>query len=347
MSSNLFDFKKAIQDSGKSIYDRLPLTHPLYIPTDILESLLNKGLKGKSLAGLPLRTRSKVVKSLVCEAIGYPIPDSFIKTQPRFLGQNFDTYVQKTSNLQIWNEEISAARRYVVIGVNEADVITKVKIIVGNQLAFYDKTGTITKKYQARFIDGNGENSKLVVSNDTLRLTPFIKGGAAKNFNHSPSAAPSEETLLSIEEIFNRLKTLIGTRFSNPGASKERTRGVELQKLVCTNLGYSKYEDTGQFPDVFNQILEVKLQTSPTIDLGLILPSSEEELYTGNDKFSSLQHKDARYAVFYGELEGDFVRLTQLVVVTGEAFFSRFQRFEGKVINGKIQLRLPNDFYDL
>lgn len=347
MPSNPNDFKKSISESGKSIFDRLPLTHDLYIPTDILESLLNTGLQGKSLAGLPLRTRSKVVKSLVCEAIGYPIPNSFAKTQPRFLGQNFDTYVQKTNNLQIWNEEVSATRRYVVIGVNEADVITRVKIIVGTQLAFYDKTGTITKKYQARFTEGNGENCQLVTSKDTSRLIPFVKGSASNRFSHSPSATPSEDMLLSIEEIFNRLKTLIGTKFSNPGASKERTRGVELQKLVCTNLGYSRYEDTGQFPDVFNQILEVKLQTSPTIDLGLILPSSEEELYTGNDRFSSLQHKDARYAVFYGELEGDFVKLTQLVVVTGEAFFSRFQRFEGKVINGKIQLRLPNDFYNL
>jgi hypothetical protein len=90
----------------------------------------------------------------------------------------------------------------------------------------------------------------------------------------------------------------------------------------------------------------VKLQTSPTIDLGLILPSSDEELYTGNESFSNLKHRDARYALFYGELEGDLVKLTKLVVVSGESFFSRFQRFEGKVVNGKIQLRLPNNFFN-
>ena len=41
-------------------------------------------------------------------------------------------------------------------------------------------------------------------------------------------------------------------------------------------LGYSRYEDKGQFPDIRHQLLEVKLQTSPTIDLGLVLPSSTE-----------------------------------------------------------------------
>src|SRR3954462_11833000 len=88
-------FIKAIRDSGLSIYDPIEIGHPqLWIPAPELEKLLDKGLRGISLPGLKPRTRSKVVKQYVCKVLGYPIPASFKKTKPRFVGQMFDTYVQ-------------------------------------------------------------------------------------------------------------------------------------------------------------------------------------------------------------------------------------------------------------
>ncbi len=108
-----------IAESRLSIYDRIEIGDPdLWIPTSELETLLDEGLKGLSLRGLPLRTRSKVVKQEVCRVLGYPVPGSFKRTQPRFPGQVFDIYVQKSNNLQIWNEEISPTRRYVIIQVS-------------------------------------------------------------------------------------------------------------------------------------------------------------------------------------------------------------------------------------
>lgn len=348
MSRNDANYKQSLESSGIGIYDELSVVDQLYIPTQDLENLLRKGLVGKSLFGLPLRTRSKAGKSLVCEALGYPVPSKFSKTQPRFPGQNLDTYFQKTNNLQIWNEEVAASRRYAVIRLDDNDIITHVRVIMGSQLAQYDNTGTITKKYQARFTNPNGIGAELVSSKDSDALVPLLASEPSAAINISPSNIPVEGCLQPIQQIFEKLKNLIGTRIINPGVSKERSRGVELQKLVCSQLGYSTYEDSGQFPDVFNQVLEVKLQTSPTIDLGLVLPSSEEDLFIGSKSIPYIKHKDARYAVFFGELEGsESVKLTKLVVTTGADFFNRFQRFEGKVINGKIQLRLPNDFFNL
>jgi hypothetical protein len=79
------DYQKNIINSGKTIYDiDTTLNTPLYIPSDILERMLNNGLIGLSLIGLPLRTRSKFVKSLICKTLGYPVPDSFQKTKPDF-----------------------------------------------------------------------------------------------------------------------------------------------------------------------------------------------------------------------------------------------------------------------
>ena len=62
----------------------------------------------------------------------------FRRTQPRFPGQLFDTYVQKSNNLQVWHEELASMRRYVIIRVSEDDVITKVKTTLGNRLALLE-----------------------------------------------------------------------------------------------------------------------------------------------------------------------------------------------------------------
>ena len=53
-------YVRAIGQSGLTIYDRIEIGHPkLWIPAQDLEALLNRSLKGFSLRGLPLRTRSQ------------------------------------------------------------------------------------------------------------------------------------------------------------------------------------------------------------------------------------------------------------------------------------------------
>ena len=311
-----------------------------------LETLLNEGLRGLSLSGLALRTRSKVVKTAVCEALGYPIPRSFKKTQPRFLGQQLDTYAQKSLNLQIWNEELSPTRRYAIIEVSEDDVIGRVKVVNGQQLALLDTTGTITTKYQARLETGTTTH-ELISPQDTDAMMPYVKANAIFNPQTSPIQEPESGTLLPIREIFERLSHLVGQTFADPGMDQERNRGASLHRLVCERLGYNRYEDKGQFPDVRHQLLEVKLQTSPTIDLGLVQPSSEEQLDIQQIGNIHPRHCDTRYAMFYAATDGVTVTLTHLFVTTGADFFSRFRRFEGKVINGKIQIPLPRDFFEL
>ena len=48
--------------------------------------------------------------------------------------------------------------------------------------------------------------------------------------------------------------------------------------MICEHLGYSNYEDDGSYPDLVNQLIEIKLQTSPTIDLGLHSPEDEADV---------------------------------------------------------------------
>ena len=339
-------YVRAIARSGLSIYDPIPIGDPdLWIPTQELEALLHHGLIGLSLADLPLRTRSKVVKENVCRVLGYPVPGSFRKTRPRFPGQRFDTYVQKSNNLQVWNEDLSPTRRYVLIRVSGHGSVVRVRVVTGDVLALLDTTGTLTQKYQASYTVDTPSTAELVSPVDTAVLAPLV----SKNCDLSraiPTLHPAASEILPINTVFVCLKLAVGSRIVDSGIDQERNRGAELHRIVCAALGYPGYQDDGQFPDIRHQLIEVKLQTSPTIDLGLVRPNSTELLDVPQILGAQIRHCDVRYALYYGETDGSFVTLTNLVVTTGEQFFTRFQQFQGKVLNKKLQIPLPARFFD-
>ena len=339
-------YVEAIRQSRLSIYDPIETDdRRLWIPTPELEQLLNRAMVGISLAQLPLRTRSKVVKEHVCRALGYPVPSSFKKTRPRFPGQLFDTYVQKSNNLQVWNEEVAPTRRYVVARVGKDDVITRVKVVTGDMLALLDTTGTLTRKYQAKLTPGLAK-AELISDTDTGLLQPFVRKGVDLAVPSGPASDPRAGDLVPIREVFERLQPLLGRSFRDVGYDQERNRGAVLHRLVCKHLGYAEYRDDGQFPDVRHQLLEVKLQTSPTIDLGLVCPDSEDALDVPRMEGQQLRHCDVRYAVFCAVTNGQIVTLTHLFLSTGEMLLTRFPQFKGKVLNKKLQIPLPADFFD-
>ncbi|WP_338506112.1 hypothetical protein [Pseudomonas poae] len=346
-AKNHLDYKSSITSSGKDIYDSIEVGDAEYwIPTIQLETLLNEGLRGLSLEGLALRTRSKVVKVEVCKALGYPVPGSFRKTQPRFIGQQLDIYTQKSLNLQIWNEELSPTRRYAVIHITENDVVDRVKVMNGQELALLDTTGTITTKYQAR-LEVGADTLELLSTLDTAPIQQHVRAALTFHNAVSPIQEPESGMLLPISEIFSRLAPLVGLSFADPGRDQERNRGAALHRLICQRLGYSRYEDNGQFPDIRHQLLEVKLQTSSTIDLGLVLPTSSGNLDIQQIGGFHPRHCDTRYAMFYAVTDGVTVTLKNLFVITGADFFNRFRRFEGRVTNGKIQIPLPRNFFGI
>lgn len=219
-------------------------------------------------------------------------------------------------------------------------------MVNGQELALLDTTGAITTKYQAGLVTGT-DTHELVSAQDTPSMLPYVQFGATFATSISPIDEPECDALLPIQEIFERLSTLVGLSFVDPGMDQERNRGAALHRLICECLGYSRYEDKGQFPDIRHQLLEVKLQTSPTIDLGLVLPSSEEHLDIRQLGDYHPRHCDTRYAMFYAKTDGKQVTLTHLFITTGADFFTRFRRFEGKVTNGKIQIPLPRNFFSM
>jgi hypothetical protein len=218
-----------------------------------------------------------------------------------------------------------------LIRVDENSVVKKVRVVAGETIAAYDTTGTLTQKYQAKSRKPINE-SRLVVQGDTAHVLDWIR----------KSPAHVRRGFVPIDRLFERLVRLTGTAISNPGMDQERNRGAALHRAVCKCLGKRDYSDCGRFPDVPDQLLEVKLQTAPTIDLGLVCPDSVEPI-AGLPDF---RHCDVRYAVFYGSAVSKGILLDHVVLTTGADFFSFFQRFEGKITNKKLQIPLPADFFE-
>jgi hypothetical protein len=337
---------RRIAASGLSIYDPIEIGSDLWIPSDLLEALLQTKLAGHRFEAAALRTRSKLAKSEVCRVLGYPIPKSFRRTKPlaRFPGQNLEIVVQAANTMAVYNEAISPSRRYVLIRPDSQGVIHRIRVLAGADLAPLDSTGKLTQKFQARISDLT--QVRLASVKDTSNLANALAPGHVAAYNQSPIDHPESGTLLPIRDLFARISPLVGQKFGNPGILQERNRGGLLHGLVSEALGYSSHADNGTFPDIRHQLLEVKLQTSPTIDLGAISPDSDELLDCPAVGNIQIRHQDVRYAVFCGSVTEGQVTITGLVLVTGMEFYFTFVKFGGLVINNKYQLHLPRNFFD-
>lgn len=88
---------------------------------------------------------------------------------------------------------------------------------------------------------------------------------------------PDFKTLFSIQLLEKMVaEKLIGKVLDS---NDTKSRGQALERLVLQLLDYSDENLTelaGGYPDIPNQLLEVKIQDSPTVDLGRYTPEIEE-----------------------------------------------------------------------
>ena len=325
VAKSRFPVVNNIRKSALTIYDPLDAQPDLFVQSKELETILDSSMKGLDL-DYKLRTRAKVAREEICKALGYPVPDSFKQVRPRFTGQNLDVYVQKSNNLQIWNEDVDVDRRYVIVRVDSDSKVKAVRVLTGKQLYEISTSNTETQKLQAK-------------ANRQFQRSTLLTKKDSENFERVSSDPLSR--LLPISNVFARLSLLSGREFSYEGNDQERNRGEALHRLVCDRLG-TRFVENGQFPDIPDQLLEIKLQTSPTIDLGAVSPDSDKMLIG----YKGLKVQDTRYAIFYGTSTGNKVKITRVVLVNGAEFFDHFDRFGGNVTNGKLQVNLPETLFD-
>lgn len=231
---------------------------------------------------------------------------------------------------------------YVFIKINEENIIVKVKIINGEQLSKLDNTGTLTKKYQATM--PSLPHSMLFTEFDSKLVQEWCDDNRPNLSNIKPTDDPIKGRIIPIKEIYEKLKCIEGMSIPHLNMLQERNRGAELHKLICQKLGYKSYEDDGSYPDIRNQLIEIKLQMSPTIDLGLHSPEENELISSFTTRL--FHSNDIRYIIANGVLENNTVRIRHIYVVNGQDFSKNFPLFKGKIKNAKLQIPLSNNFFD-
>ena len=197
----------------------------LYLEDEALEALLSN---------IASRRRSELsnshpVQGAESEDMRGALENQFLKTfqrtRPRFPGQNFDVYAQKAHNLQVWNQEIAASRRYVVVQVDTDGVAERLKVVRGEVLARYDVTGTLTSKYQAKSRTAV-RRSALVSPTDTLN----VRNRAIK------LRSPALRGFLPIRQLFDRLIRLVGSKSRIRGEIKNETAAGHFIRQCADNL---------------------------------------------------------------------------------------------------------------
>lgn len=298
------------------------------------------------------------------------------QSKPKFIHQLLDIFVQSSRNLQVWNyvpysdsiipnkwnvKSESPYRykdcRYLLVFHNPEGVILKTTLVDGNRLAEWDTTGTQTIKWQANAKRSYRDeiSSQIIISPvETLcskistymqqpleNKSRFIVQESQNQESPLIKQPPTPASFLTHDEIAQFLRILIGTKFTNIGTGQERSMGQALEKEIIKALGYQSYQqtDTGDYPDLLHQLIEVKFQFRDTIDLGKHLPTDSSPIAASWNKWE-ITPREIRYVVALMEQDvyGNFI-VDSIVITSGEKFNEFFSISEGT--NFKIQIPVP------
>ena len=131
------------------------------------------------------------------------------------------------------------------------------------------------------------------------------------------------------------MNSLVGTRLV---ISDTKTKGQFLERVVANLLGFSP-KDTlvGGYPDIPNQLLEIKVQDSPTVDLGKYSPSDPVII----NRSMGITTRDVRYLIALTDTTG----LIEGIILSAGAFLSDTFTFVSDT-NFKCQRSIPMSFFE-
>lgn len=225
------------------------------------------------------------------------------KGVPKLRAEYIDTYIVTsgdTYNLQVWNRnpnsesvqieyangEVLSANdvRFVLGKVNVAtNILESIIIMTPDYIEnTFGKFGKPTIKQQLII---SGKKRAEIIQNQWLFANDNEESFSLldENVTLSDSIKALPERVLPLSVIKERLgDNFIGTRLDT--ALSTKGKGQLLERIVARKLGYSVAEEElleGNYPDIPNQMLEIKVQESPTIDLGKYSPQFEETIHNG------------------------------------------------------------------
>lgn len=340
----------------------------LSTPENLTQRL--KGLIGVEfkLSGKP-RTDGSAFRKLVTDYLlseyipeasnDYQIVPPKQKGVPSFLREFVDTYIVTTGvsyNLQVWNRNPNSASVQVDLRNGETLLASDVRFVLGkissdNRIEsiivmapdyierHFGKFGKPTIKQQLIISEKKREeivkNRSLVI--DDTSLSPTVIDKSCEEISDNTSIKHDPKKVYPISYIDKQItNTLIGETLDTSLSTKQK--GQQLERLVAYRLGYKKMHEIldGGYPDIRNQMLEVKVQDSPTIDLGKYSPQFEETIH------SDFTTRTIRYLIaltnaMSGKIDG-------IVLVPGEELGKNFTYVADKSF--KCQRSIPMLFFD-
>jgi len=235
----------------------------------------------------------------------------------RLWADTFKVYTDANYNLQVWNRNPDGDRplvnvdgndlfegdvRHIITHRNEATgTLDCILILDGPQIVHhFGKFSVPTIKHQV-IISGSKRNQILLMPGSTLIELDNIADNNLQDvmncIKNNPNPAlfksdPESQCLFSISQLDHLLREkLIGRQLEYQGM---KNAGQTLELIVMQELGYNVNEGElleGSYPDLRHQLLEIKVQESPTIDMGMHSPLIKEEIVGGLDT------QDVRYLI--------------------------------------------------
>ena len=234
------------------------------------------------------------------------------KGVPKLLRQYVDTYIITTGenyNLQVWNRNpnsdfiqieypngdrnLTAKDVTFVFGkINtETEVIESIIVTTPSKIVeTFGEFGVPTSKQQ--LIISESRRSKIINSEEHFLFYPDDPSlQSILNQNQDTSSLDIKSTdikeILPLSIIREKITDIIGIKLVEKSTKQ---KGQELERIIASKLGYTLPDKLeGGYPDLPNQMLEVKVQDSPTVDLGKYSPQSIEDIFgifnTGNIRY--------------------------------------------------------------
>jgi hypothetical protein len=286
------------------------------------------------------------------------------KGVPKMLRELIDSYTVTSGdsyNLQVWNRIPNCKTvlvkydtgatlkndevRYVFVKIDSwKNRISSIIILTADYIeSHFGKFGKPTIKHQL-LISSKARNqiylseSKILSYPDSKKLSYFI----TDNYNEPESSIanePSIQNLYSIKLLTERVaKNLIGKKLDN---NSTKNRGQALERMTLELLGYSMEDNenlVGGFPDIPNQLLEVKVQDAQTVDLGRFTPEKEEVVVIENN----LTTFDVRYLIALTNPKTDIIE--GIILAPGEKLGEIFTYVSD--VSYKCQRSIPMSFFN-
>jgi hypothetical protein len=347
------------------------LTETAKLP-DILKGLVGNDFKltGKT------RTDGANIRKLIANELiknGLPEESSVVEFEivpprkkgvPKMLRELIDSYTVTSGvsyNLQVWNRipncktvlvkyESGASLkcddvRYIFVKIDLGkNRISSIIILTADYIeSHFGKFGKPTIKHQL-LISNKARNqiysseSKLLIYPDSKKLSYLITDNYEKP-DCSIAHEPSFQNLYSIKLLTEMVaKNLIGKKLDN---NATKSRGQALERMTLELLGYSIEDNKnlfGGFPDIPNQLLEVKVQDAQTVDLGRFTPEKEEIVVLENN----LTTFDVRYLIALTNPKTDIIE--GVILAPGEKLGEIFTYVSD--VSYKCQRTIPMSFFN-